>query len=219
MRGMNGYELIVWDWNGTLLDDFEVVRDIANEMLRRRDLPVMDSHRYREIFGFPVSEYYRQAGFDFEREPFIDLADEFIRAFNARIGDCRLHEEAIEILEALRERGVRQAVLSASRDTSLRDALDHHGIIEYFEAVQGLSDHLAVSKADAGLELLKQLQVDPNSVLMVGDTTHDFDVATKMGVDCVLVASGHQSQKRLEATGARVFLSLDGLRKDWVLYS
>lgn len=209
---MNGYRMVIWDWNGTLLDDFEVVRNIANGMLRRRGLPEMNAHRYREIFDFPISEYYRRAGFNFDEEPYEILADEFILEFNARIGDCNLHSVVPQLLEELNRNGIRQAILSAGRDTTLIEALEHHGIGRYFEEIQGLSDHLAVSKTNAGRDLIARIDLKPEEIVMIGDTLHDHEVAEALGIDCILVATGHQSEERLRATGAPVFPSLEKLR-------
>ena len=65
---------VIWDWNGTLLDDAPVCVAAINDMLRERSLPQLSAERYQEIFCFPVSEYYRKAGFDFSKEPFERLA-------------------------------------------------------------------------------------------------------------------------------------------------
>ena len=212
---LRDYNMVIWDWNGTLLNDLWLALEVANGMLRRRDLPVMDQQRYREIFAFPVSEYYRIAGFDFEAEPFPVLADEFIGEYNARVGECRLQECARELLEQLGDAAVRQVVLSASRQTSLYDAIGHHGVLDRFEILQGLNDHFAVSKTAAGRRLVAESGADPSRAVMVGDTTHDFEVAREIGVECVLVGCGHQSTERLRATGAMVFGSLAELHDYW----
>ena len=98
---MRPYDYIIWDWNGTLLDDLWLALEVANGMLRRRGLSEMDPNGYREIFDFPVETYYRAAGFDFSREPFPVLADEFIGEFNARVTECELHQGAREVLSAV----------------------------------------------------------------------------------------------------------------------
>lgn len=202
------YEYVIWDWNGTLLDDQWLALEVANGMLRRRGLPEMDAHRYREIFDFPVEHYYRRAGFDFSVEPFSVLADEFIGAFNARLTECPLHRGVEDILRALQGRAVTQLVLSASRETSLRDAVAHHGLDTYFAALHGLDNHLAVSKADVGRDLIARHGMEPGLAVMVGDTVHDAEVAREMGVDCILIASGHHSRARLETTGLPVYDAL-----------
>ena len=56
---------IIWDWNGTLINDVWLVVEAMNKMLKKRNLPKIDSKKYREIFDFPVTEYYSKLGFDF----------------------------------------------------------------------------------------------------------------------------------------------------------
>jgi phosphoglycolate phosphatase len=207
---MPRYDLIIWDWNGTLLDDLWLALDVANRMLARRALPTMDQDRYREIFDFPVSEYYRRAGFDFDREPFESLADEFIAGYGDRLRECSLHEPVLGLLEAFDRAGIGQAVLSASRQESLVEALAHYGLTGFFGSIAGLADHFAVSKIEVGHRLLARSR--PQRAVLIGDTVHDFEVADALGVDCILVGCGHHPMHRLRATGARVYESLDKLQ-------
>ena len=80
---------VIWDWNGTLLDDVWLCVDIINAMLGRRGVPALDRERYRRIFDFPVPIYYERAGFDFSRETFAAAADEFCDEAARRVGECR----------------------------------------------------------------------------------------------------------------------------------
>ena len=71
------YEHVIWDWNGTLFDDTPLCVEIMGGMLAKRGLAPLDEGRYREVFTFPVRDYYARLGFDFGRESFADLAVEF----------------------------------------------------------------------------------------------------------------------------------------------
>ena len=98
---LEGVRHVIWDWNGTLFDDIDLVVAVANLMLVRRSLPEIDHARYREIFGFPVRGYYERIGFDLEREPFEELAVEFIAEYQARWRDHELRDDAHEVATAL----------------------------------------------------------------------------------------------------------------------
>ncbi len=209
---MFGYDVVIWDWNGTLLDDLWLALETANGMLRRRGLPEMDAQRYREIFDFPVEHYYRRAGFDFSVEPFSVLAQEFITGFNSRIHECRLHPRAEEVVQALQHDGVTQLVLSASRESTLHAAVRQRGLHHFFDALHGLHDDLAVSKAEVGMELIAQHRLAPQRTVLIGDTVHDAEVAREMGVACILIAGGHHARERLETTGVSVYTTLEELR-------
>lgn len=202
------YSWIIWDWNGTLLNDAWLCRDCINRLLHRRGLPELSPQRYMEIFDFPIVEYYRKAGFDLTRESFEDLGIEFIRDYHARRPECRLQEGAADLLSILKDRGHAQAVLSASEHASLEAALNHFGIRNYFRNVTGIDDHYAAGKIAQGMRWMETHTPPPDRVLLVGDTCHDHHVAEAMGVDCALITAGNHSRERMEPTGRMVFDSL-----------
>lgn len=205
------YAHVVWDWNGTLLDDVDLARRVVDAMLLRRGLPGLDRTRYYEIFDFPITSYYERAGFDFGRDPFAALADEFHSRYGARWRGCALRRGAEAALSALGARGVGQSVLSASQQGKLDEQVDHFGLRAYFQVVAGIDDHHAGGKEAQGLALVRELACEPGRILLVGDTVHDYEVALEMGADCVLIADGHQPRARLEQCGAPVLDSVAGL--------
>lgn len=210
-QGMTSLELVIWDWNGTILNDRWLCIDVVNGMLRRRGLPPLTEERYLDIFRFPVADYYRLAGFDFDREPFADLAVEYLAEYDARVGECALYMEAESTVRVLAEDGARQVILSASKQESLEEAVRKSGIRRYFAAVRGLEDGHAVSKRAAGMDLMTSLDASPDRTIMIGDTDHDGEVATALGIEIALVSEGHQSHHRLVATGYPVYATVSEL--------
>ncbi len=202
---------VIWDWNGTLLDDAEVCRAVMNRMLARRGLPPMpDMARYREIFTFPVRDYYAMAGIDLSVESFDDLAEEFMSDYRASSKKCGLMPGAAETLDALNATGIDQVLASASRQDDLERQVAERGLAGKFRAVLGVSDQLGGGKAGLAAGYLAERGVDPAQALFVGDTVHDWETAASVGSRCVLIAAGHQSRERLAATGAVV---LDDIRQ------
>jgi len=199
---------VIWDWNGTLLDDAWLCRDVMNGMLRARGMDELTPARYRALFGFPVVDYYRRVGFDFARESFELLGTEFIRDYERRRGECRLQAGAREVLAGLQAAGLHQSVLSAYRQTTLREAMDHFGLSGCFEQVVGLDDHYAGGKTERGRRLVRDLGVAAEALLLIGDTEHDLDVARDIGAACWLVPSGNHSRERLVAAGGEVLEDL-----------
>jgi phosphoglycolate phosphatase len=111
---------------------------------------------------------------------------------------------------------MKQFVLSAMHQNMLEKTLKHNGIFHFFEGVAGLGDHFAVSKVDRGLQLISQFKIEKENAFIIGDTIHDFEVAQELGIRCILVADGHQSEERLQSTGTLVLKRLSGLKKeDW----
>ncbi len=202
---------IIWDWNGTLLDDIAIVVDVMNTLLRPRGLPLLTHERYRELFDFPVRVYYEALGFDFAREPFEALAEEWVAAFSGRWRQARLQPGAMRAITSLRADGIGQSVLSAAEQSVLEAQAHHFGLAPHLDRLVGIDDHHAESKLEHGRRWLHELAIGPAEVLLVGDTTHDFEVATALGVRVVLIDDGHQSRTRLERCGAPVLDSLSDL--------
>ncbi len=202
------YRHIIWDWNGTLFDDAWLCVRVMNGMLARRKLDPITPARYESIFDFPVMDYYRQLGFDFSTEPFERLSDEFIGGYLGGLRECRLREGALDALVAGWQRGLTQSILSAMKQQSLEELLDHFGVRHYFTDVVGLNDHHAFGKTEIGKAWIDAQELDRRLILFVGDTTHDYEVAQALGVDCVCIHSGHHSRERLAATGVRILDSL-----------
>lgn len=206
------YRHIVWDWNGTLLDDLDYSIAVMNGLLARRSLPLLDRQRYHALFDFPVRDYYYRLGFDATRDSFEDLSIEFISAYDAHRWDCHLQPATREVLAAVGARGVTQSILSAYRHETLHEIVAHFGLTPHFIRLTGLDNIFAHSKAELGRAWIEELGLPPADVLMVGDTLHDLDVAREMGVACVLVAAGHHPGTRLRAHHDRVVDDLPALR-------
>ena len=202
-------DVILWDWNGTLLDDVRLGLDALNRLLARFGYPQRyDLDTYRKIFGFPVEEYYLRAGMDFNRHPFPVLAESYMADYIPSADACGLAPDATQALNAFADAGLRQVILSASPVDLLEQQVRSRGVRDYFDRLLGLGDIYAKSKVDLGLGYLRESGLDPARAVMIGDTVHDFEVARAMGVACVLQSAGHQDAGTLASTGAPVFPNL-----------
>jgi phosphoglycolate phosphatase len=199
------YRHIIWDWNGTLLDDLDLSIEVMNTMLTRRDLPRLERARYHALFDFPVRRYYERLGFDPARDSFEQLSVEFISGYDARRLGAVLHRGVANTLAAVRAAGVGQSILSAYRHETLHEIVAHFGLTAHFDHISGLDNIHAHSKVALGRELVTRLGIAPAEILLVGDTLHDREVARALGVACALVAAGHHPAERLRASGAAVY--------------
>jgi phosphoglycolate phosphatase len=165
-------------------------------LVKRELLTIQDISSYHDVFCFPVIQYYKNIGFDLQLESFEDLAQEFIALYHSNnSGNCKLHSNAEKVLADICSRGVTQCVLSASEMSLLQSQMSEFCIDGYFDEVLGLSDIYAKSKVDIGLDYMARKNT--TNTLLIGDTTHDYEVATALGVDCVLIPNGHQSREKL----------------------
>ena len=210
MKKYTDYDYIIWDFNGTLLDDVDTGIVAVNTLLAERGLPTIDSReRYHGVFGFPIIDYYRTLGFDFDKEPYEEIAPKWVALYLEHVKSAPLNHYSREAIELFAKNGLRQIILSASELSMLREQLAGLGILECFDEVLGLDNIYAGSKLHIAREWREE---HPTArALMIGDTDHDVTTAEQMGADCVLIARGHQSRAHLESVGVSVFDSLEEL--------
>lgn len=209
---MSHWKHIIWDWNGTLLDDTDICVQVLNELIAEAGLVPITPERYRDTFDFPVIHFYRSLGFPSEKEHFEAISHQFIRRYHEEAMDCPLQVGTIDLLRDLRNLGKSHSILSAAKQDSLEVAVKNYGLKEFFMGLNGARDIYAHGKEDEGRAWLRRLPWDPKDIVLVGDTAHDYEVAQAMGTDCILVAHGHHSPNRLQKCGVPVVENLSELR-------
>ena len=204
------YKHIIWDWNGTLLNDTWLCVDVLNALLARRGRGAISNEEYRQNFGFPVIHFYNYLGFDTDTDSFEKISREFIDDYEARwFNECTLHSEASEILHELSHQlGLSNSVLSAAKQEALELGIEYYGLAKHFTQLVGADNIYAKGKVEQGRQRMEQLHWSPDEVVLVGDTLHDHEVAQAMGVDCILMAHGHHTPTRLAETGVPLAHSL-----------
>lgn len=199
------YDYIVWDFNGTIIDDRQLCLDILNKMLIEHGVKTVTMEEYREVFGFPVIDYYRKVGFNFDLYPFSVLAVEFIELYQKNSLSVGLVQNSEETLRKIKELGYHQIILSASEKNNLDEQIKHYHLENYFDVILGLGDIHATSKEALALDWIKTLPNKNPKLLVVGDSLHDYEVSKVLHADCLLIDKGsHQSKERLKKTGCPV---------------
>ncbi|HOJ32416.1 MAG TPA: HAD hydrolase-like protein [Candidatus Hydrogenedentes bacterium] len=191
-------EVLIWDWNGTLLDDVNLCVRAVNALCQKRNLPEIGLKEYQEKFTFPVIDYYRAVGFDFVKEPFEIPALEWITFYSNRVKhEAFLYPDALNVLRWAKENGLKQIILSAHQKEMLLVLLEHFGITPFFDSIWALETYEAKGKTHLAHEMFNHYEFTPDSVVLIGDTLHDHEVAQELQIPCLLVAQGHQSRERL----------------------
>lgn len=210
---MKGKNIILWDWNGTLLNDAEICLEGINILLKSRGIPVLDMLRYRQIFTFPVRDYYKAAGFDFEQEPFEIPAEEFIVQYKRLLPRAGLFNDVEDTLQHFHEKGFRQYIVSAMEQKALEQSIGERGIAGFFERIYGIENNLAYSKINRARKLIESEGIDASKTIMIGDTLHDGEVARELGVEIIFISRGHQNAERLSQNGNLLLPDLTSLVK------
>lgn len=206
------YTYCIWDFNGTIFDDVGASIDAVNVLLLERGLPTLDSkEKYHAVFDFPIIDYYRKIGFDFDKEPYSVIAHIWVDLYLENSKRSGLFEDVLPALDFFDEQGIKQSILSASEKNMLTRQLHELGIYGRFEEIMGIDNIYAESK----LALARKWREDhPNDrVMFIGDTTHDYETAEVLGADCYLISAGHQPEYKLRTVGesARIFPNLNAL--------
>jgi phosphoglycolate phosphatase len=202
---------IIWDWNGTLLDDLDICIESINSMLAERQLDILSREMYRKVFTFPVIDYYRVVGFDFEREDWKKVGMQFMDRYFERLQQCALFTDAIPALEYFERHGYRQVILSAMEQEALTSSVHERGIGKYFKQIAGIDNHYAAGKSGNGHAMMDTHSLVPEGTWFIGDTLHDAEIARELGCHCILVGNGHQDKGRLTMAGVPVMDSLTEL--------
>jgi len=203
------YKHVIWDWNGTLLNDRWLCVDGINNGLKKRGLPTITEKTYRQVFTFPVEYYYKKLGFNFDKEPFEVAGDEFVKYYDKYFYKTKLHKESKHILKNIQSSNITQSILSAGKHEFLLSWVKSHRLGKYFIKIVGINNQYAKGKLDQGISLIKNLSYKREEIIMIGDTIHDSDVAGQMGVNCFLIDHGHVSRKRLKKTNRIVLSNLN----------
>lgn len=201
---MSGHH-IVWDWNGTLLDDLTVIIDAANVSLGRHGMGPIDEDDYRNHFTRPVRAFYDslfgRVVTDAEWEA---LNDVFHVEYFSRVDEADLTVDTLPALSHVDSYGWGQSLLSMSPQTWLDDVVGRKGVTQHFTLIDGLSGETGGLKATHLAEHLKTQGLDPQRTVVVGDTPDDAVAARQVGAQPILYDGGSHHLPTLQGMGAPV---------------
>ncbi|MBN2892277.1 MAG: HAD hydrolase-like protein [Bacteroidales bacterium] len=201
-------KLIIWDWNGTLLNDVDICVDTMNQLLVKYGYPVISVEKYREIFSFPVKDYYLKAGFDFEKHSFDVVGMEYISIYNENFSKTKLLPNAEKVLDFFYSKNIKQIIISARENDALQKDIFQNKIGKYFDEVKGISNHYAAGKAELFEDFFSENSIERSEVVLIGDTVHDCEIAKQFGLNFIQFANGHQSKSHF--SGCEI-ISIDDL--------
>ena len=202
---------VLWDFNGTLLDDLDVAVAAVSDMLVSRGREPMTRAWYYELMEMPIIRYYEKL-FDLSQVPFETLSREFVEGYARHFSLAPLAPGAREAVSRFAAAGCRQVVLSSFEQQRLLTILQELELADAFEAVLGAENIRSESKVGRAQDWLKQSGAPPDQVLVIGDLVHDWEVAQALGARCVLLSCGHQSYADLSRCGCPV---ISDLRELW----
>lgn len=197
---LSRYKYLIWDWNGTLLNDVVLTHSVLNSQLKKANISEVCLHTYRSKQRFPIKDFYVDMGFNFETHPFQTIADQFLQEYEDRLDkEAALFEDRPELLRSLQQNGSKHYLLSAAPHDHLVDIVTRHKLFDFFERISGSENNHAAGKLERAHKLINDAGIDTSSCALIGDTDHDLEVGLELGVDVWLVSDGHQTRERLES--------------------
>ena len=205
---------ILWDWNGTLLDDTEAALATLNEMITVRGGQPIGMEFYRDHFAFPVRPFYDKIGIvAHDEDEWNGIAHEYHEVYGRQ--PKKLNPLAVTALEMAKEAGCRQSIVSALRQDLLEADMARNGVTKYFERICGSDNLDGASKLNRARVLLRTLsETVPSDThfVLIGDALHDKEVADALGIDCILCAQGSHAAWRLRAVAPTGDTIVDALK-------
>lgn len=194
---------ILWDWNGTLIDDVALSLALENQLFPQYGYRKVALEEYLAKFCMPVQHYYEKIGVS--GEDFYAIAGKWADLYQEASIGCELHQAAVRAVALFHQVGFRQVILSATEKEFLRRQVARYPQLSHaFDDIAGVDDVFARGKVDMALRYLEANRLDVKQTVFLGDTLHDAEVAEAIGCRCILIASGHQSAAVLEQAGVPV---------------
>lgn len=209
---------IIWDFNGTLLNDTQLSLDVDNNVFEKLGIPCITLDDYRNNMTMPVRDFYPTVGVDYSVHSYETIARLWLDEFNQKAVGVGLVSGALDAIRFFHSQGRSQSVLSASYEPSLRKQCEALGLTPYMADISGLEDESASKKTEIGRRQLRELGLEGRDVVLIGDMLTDAHLAEDLGADCILVSWGHNDLKRLLSSGlpvARDFGELEEILKEY----
>jgi phosphoglycolate phosphatase len=196
------YRLIVFDWDGTLVDSTAIIAEAIQSACRDVGYAAPGDHDARYVIGLGLADAIRHVAPGIAGTRMRELSERYRHHFLLRASEIALFEGAPGLLRDLRVAGYRLAVATGKTRRGLDRALATTGLGSSFDATRCADEGRPKPHPDMLLHLMELLEVTPGETLMVGDTTHDVQMARSAGAESAAVSHGAHEAHALRAAGA-----------------
>jgi len=186
------FDLIVWDWDGTLADSTSMITNAVVKAAEHVGLPAISSESARNIIGLGLREAIHTLYGDITDEKAQALASQYRVNYYAGESKISLFAGVAEAISALNKQGFKLAVATGKGRRGLNLALEHSGLGRYFHATRTVDECFSKPHPQMLDELMEYFTVLPQRTLMIGDTSYDLQMAKNAGVSAIGVTYGAQ---------------------------
>ena len=204
------YKSIIWDWNGTIINDTPVALEATNSLLQRFGYPVISLEYYRENVDTPIVRFYSKI-FDLSKHDVKMIDDEWGLLYDRLSDKIELNAGVKDMLRSFADSRLDQIILSAFKTIEITKYAHRFSIEHYFTDILGTENIVMESKTVRGKRYMQEHGFVPEKTLYIGDTVHDYETARNLDIDCILFSGGQQSPKLLKQCGAPVCDTFDDI--------
>ena len=190
------FDLIVWDWDGTLADSTGMITDALLKAAEQVGLPALTPQTASNIIGLGLRESIQTLYGDIPAEQAQALATQYTTNYYAGESEIPLFIGAADTIKTLHKRGFKLAVATGKGRRGLNLALEHSGLGRYFHSTRTVDECFSKPHPQMLDELMEYLVVMPERTLMIGDTSYDLQMAQNAGVNSVGVTYGAQAAEQ-----------------------
>ena len=211
------FDLIVWDWDGTLANSTGMITDAIVSAAAQVGLPALDPLAASNIIGLGLKESIQALFGNISAEKAQTLAKQYTANYYAGESEIPLFEGAADTIKTLHKRGFKLAVATGKGRRGLNLALEHCGLSPYFHATKTVDECFSKPHPQMLDELMDALIVRPERTLMIGDTSYDLQMASNAGVPAVAVTFGAQSRDKLNIYNSIAMFNQFSELSSWLL--
>jgi len=196
------FELIVFDWDGTLMDSAAAIVASIQAAAIDLGLPPPTEDKARHVIGLGLREALSYALPELEAGRHRQMAERYGHHYRAQDQDLKLFDGAESLVRDLAAAGYALAVASGKSRAGLNRALAASGLAGRFHATRCADECHSKPHPQMLEQLMEELGVPPSLTLMIGDTTHDLEMARNAGTSALGVSYGAHSREALESMAA-----------------
>lgn len=211
------YPCLVFDWDGTILDSAAAIVEGIKLASRDLGLPEPSDERARHVIGLGLQDALSYAVPELVPADYPKMVDRYRHHYLAQDHELSLFAGIEEMIVELAARGHQLAVATGKSRKGLDRALAHSGLGAYFHATRCADECFSKPHPAMLHELMEELGVEPAHVLMIGDTTHDLQMAGNAGVDALAVSFGAHPKELLVAALPVACVDTPGELSAWLL--
>ncbi|TVO53301.1 HAD-IA family hydrolase [Denitromonas halophila] len=210
------YELIVFDWDGTLLDSAGAIVRAIQAASGDLGLPVPEDARARHVIGLGLDDALHYAVPELTKNRYPEMVARYRHHYLSRDQELVLFDGVASTIAYLAEQGWLLAVATGKSRVGLDRALVHSGLGAYFHATRCADECFSKPHPAMLQELMSELSVAPEQTLMIGDTTHDLQMAQNAGVDGLAVSFGAHDVDALASVPSVALLATPAELDQWL---